>query len=59
MLKVYNIINGVNLSYIILITLKKITNRISLLLILIVIYTNSYLLYKYLVKLIIKKKRGL
>ncbi|UQC91239.1 uncharacterized protein CLUP02_16773, partial [Colletotrichum lupini] len=57
-LEVYNIINNINLSYTILITLKKITDRISLLLILIIIYTNSYLLYKYLIKLkTIKKKR--
>ncbi|UQC83442.1 uncharacterized protein CLUP02_08937, partial [Colletotrichum lupini] len=57
-LEVYNIVNGINLSYTILITLKKITNRISLLLILIVIYTDSYSLYKYLIKLrTIKKKR--
>ncbi|KAK1479948.1 hypothetical protein CCUS01_00502, partial [Colletotrichum cuscutae] len=57
-LEVYNIVNGVNLTYIILITLRKITDRFSLLLILIIIYIDSYLLYKYLIKLeIIKKKR--
>ncbi|KAK1480408.1 hypothetical protein CCUS01_16263, partial [Colletotrichum cuscutae] len=57
-LKVYSIINGINLTYIILITLRKITNRLNFLLILIVIYTDSYSLYKYLIKLrIIKKKR--
>ncbi|UQC84906.1 uncharacterized protein CLUP02_10402, partial [Colletotrichum lupini] len=57
-LEVYSIINNINLSYTILIILKKITNRISLLLILTVIYTDSYSLYKYLVKLgIIKEKR--
>ncbi|UQC90738.1 uncharacterized protein CLUP02_16268, partial [Colletotrichum lupini] len=58
-LEVYNIVNGINLSYIILIILKKITNRISFLFILTVIYTDFYLLYKYLIKLGIKKKRGL
>ncbi|KAK1460556.1 hypothetical protein CCUS01_08903, partial [Colletotrichum cuscutae] len=57
-LKVYSIVNDINLTYAILITLRRITNRLSLLPILTVIYTNSYLLYKYLVKLgIIKKKR--
>ncbi|KAI3536588.1 hypothetical protein CSPX01_10672, partial [Colletotrichum filicis] len=57
-LEVYSIVNSVNLIYIILITLRRITNRLNLLLILTVIYTNSYLLYKYLIKLgIIKEKR--
>ncbi|KAI3551201.1 hypothetical protein CSPX01_01118, partial [Colletotrichum filicis] len=57
-LEVYNIINSINFAYIILIILKRITNRLNFLLILIIIYTNSYLLYKYLVKLkIIKEKR--
>ncbi|UQC88634.1 uncharacterized protein CLUP02_14159, partial [Colletotrichum lupini] len=57
-LEVYNIVNGINFSYVILITLRKITNQISFLFILIVIYTDSYLLYKYLIKLgTIKEKR--
>ncbi|UQC73521.1 uncharacterized protein CLUP02_00166, partial [Colletotrichum lupini] len=57
-LEVYNIINSVNFSYTILIILRKITNRISFLFILTVIYINSYSLYECLVKLrIIKEKR--
>ncbi|KAK1466270.1 hypothetical protein CCUS01_01119 [Colletotrichum cuscutae] len=57
-LEVYSIINGINLTYIILITLRRITNRLNFLRILIVIYINLYLLYKYLIKLgIIKEKR--
>ncbi|KAI3539061.1 hypothetical protein CSPX01_09188, partial [Colletotrichum filicis] len=58
-LEVYSIVNGINLTYIILITLKRITNRLNFLLILTVIYTNSYLLYKYLIKLGITKKKRL
>ncbi|UQC84416.1 uncharacterized protein CLUP02_09913, partial [Colletotrichum lupini] len=57
-LEVYSIVNSINLFYAILITLRKITNRISFLPILTVIYTNSYSLYKYFIKLgTIKKKR--
>ncbi|KAK1491470.1 hypothetical protein CCUS01_03256, partial [Colletotrichum cuscutae] len=57
-LEVYNIVNSVNLAHAILIILRRITDRLSLLLILIVIYTDFYLLYKYLIKLrIIKEKR--
>ncbi|KAK1480114.1 hypothetical protein CCUS01_00670, partial [Colletotrichum cuscutae] len=57
-LKVYSIVNGVNLAYITLIILKKITDRLSFLLILTVIYIDSYSLYKYFIKLrTIKKKR--
>ncbi|KAK1493933.1 hypothetical protein CCUS01_13814 [Colletotrichum cuscutae] len=58
-LEVYNIVNGVNLAYVILITLRKITNRLNFLLILTVIYINSYLLYKYFIKLGTTKKKRL
>ncbi|KAK1457355.1 hypothetical protein CCUS01_01823, partial [Colletotrichum cuscutae] len=58
-LKVYRIVNKVNLAYIIFIILKRIINRLNLLTILIIVYTNSYLLYKYLVKLSITKEKRL
>ncbi|KAK1480124.1 hypothetical protein CCUS01_00680, partial [Colletotrichum cuscutae] len=57
-LKVYNIINSINFAYVILTILKKIINRLNFFTIFIIVYTNLYLLYKYLVKLgIIKKER--
>ncbi|KAK1466425.1 hypothetical protein CCUS01_01275, partial [Colletotrichum cuscutae] len=57
-LEIYNIVNNINLAYAILIILKRITDRLSFLLILTVVYINSYLLYKYFIKLgTIKKKR--
>ncbi|KAK1496352.1 hypothetical protein CCUS01_02697, partial [Colletotrichum cuscutae] len=58
-LEVYNIINSINLAYTILIILKKIINRLKFLLILIIVYINSYLLYKYLIKLRTTKEQRL
>ena len=39
-------------------TLKMITDQLKLLIIPIIVYTNSYSLYKYLVKLNITKKKS-
>ena len=50
-------VSGVNIVIIIKITLKIITDQLKLSVIFIIIYTNLYSLYKYLVKLnIIKEK---
>ncbi|KAK2005704.1 hypothetical protein LZ32DRAFT_545488, partial [Colletotrichum eremochloae] len=49
--KVYSIITSINKVYIIFIALKIVTNYIRLFLILIIRYMNSYLLYKYYIKL--------
>ncbi|KAK2005726.1 hypothetical protein LZ32DRAFT_500742, partial [Colletotrichum eremochloae] len=49
--KAYNIITSINKVYIIFIALKIVTNYIRLFLILIILYMNSYLLYKYYIKL--------
>jgi hypothetical protein len=57
-LEVYRIVSGVNIVIIIRTTLKIIIDRLKLPVIPIIIYTNLYSLYKYLVKLnTIKKKR--
>jgi len=57
-LKIYKIVSGVNIAIIIRSTLKIIINRLKLPIIPIIIYTNLYSLYKYLVKLsTIKEKR--
>ena len=51
-------VSGVNMAIIIGTTLKMITDRLELPVIPTIIYTNLYLLYKYLVKLsTIKEKR--
>ena len=58
MLEIYRIVSGVNIAIIIGTTLKIIIDRLELPSIPIIIYTNLYSLYKYLVKLsTIKKKR--
>ena len=58
MLEIYRIVSGVNIAIIIGTTLKIITDRLELPVIPIIIYTNLYSLYEYLVKLsTIKKKR--
>ena len=58
MLEIYRIVSGVNMAIVIRTTLKIIIDRLKLPIIPIIIYTNLYSLYKYLVKLsTIKKKR--
>ena len=58
MLEIYRIVSGVNIAIIIGTTLKIIIDRLELFIIPIIVYTNLYSLYKYLVKLsTIKKKR--
>ena len=58
MLEIYRIVSGVNIVIIIGTTLKIIIDRLELPIIPIIIYTNLYSLYKYLVKLsTIKEKR--
>ena len=58
MLEIYRIVGGVNIVIIIGTTLKIIIDRLKLPIIPIIIYTNLYSLYKYLVKLsTIKEKR--
>jgi hypothetical protein len=57
-LEIYRIVSGVNIAIAIRTTLKIIIDRLKLPIIPIIIYTNLYSLYKYLVKLsIIKEKR--
>ena len=57
-LEIYRIVSGVNIVIVIGTTLKIITDRLELPVIPIIIYTNLYSLYKYLVKLnTIKEKR--
>jgi hypothetical protein len=57
-LEIYRIVGGVNIAIIIRTTLKIIIGRLKLPIIPIIIYTNLYSLYKYLVKLsTIKEKR--
>ena len=58
MLKIYGIVSRVNIAIIIGTTLKIITDQLKLPIIPIIVYTDLYSLYKYLVKLnTIKKKR--
>ena len=58
MLKIYKIINGVNIAITIKTILKIIIDWLKLFIIPIIIYTDLYSLYKCLVKLnTIKKKR--
>jgi hypothetical protein len=57
-LEIYRIVGGVNIAIVIGTTLKIIIDRLKLPIIPIIVYTNLYSLYKYLVKLsTIKKKR--
>jgi hypothetical protein len=57
-LKIYKIVNKVNIVIIIKTTLKIIIDQLKLFIISITVYTDLYSLYKYLVKLnIIKEKR--
>ena len=58
MLEIYRIVGGVNIVIAIGTTLKIIIDRLKLSIIPIIVYTNLYSLYKYLVKLsTIKEKR--
>ena len=58
MLEIYRIVSGVNIVIAIGTTLKIIIDRLELPIIPIIVYTNLYSLYKYLVKLsTIKEKR--
>ena len=58
MLEIYRIVSGVNIAIAIRTTLKIITDRLELPIIPIIVYTNLYSLYKYLIKLsTIKEKR--
>jgi len=57
-LEIYRIVGGVNIAIAIRTTLKIIIDRLKLPIIPIIVYTNSFSLYKYLVKLsTIKEKR--
>ena len=57
-LEIYRIVSGVNIAIVIRTTLKIIIDRLELPIIPIIVYTNLYSLYKYLVKLsTIKEKR--
>ena len=58
MLEIYKIVNRINIAIAIKTTLKMIIDQLKLPIIPIIIYTNLYSLYKYLVKLsTIKEKR--
>jgi len=52
-------VGGVNIAITINITIKIITRQLGFLYTLIIIYTNLYLLYKYLVKLSTTKEKRL
>ena len=52
-------VGGVNIVIVIKTTLKMIINQFKNIIIFIIIYTNLYSLYKYLVKLSIIKKNAL
>ena len=58
-LKIYGIVRSVNMAIAINITIKMITDQLKLLLMPIIVYTDSYLLYKCLVKLGITKEKRL
>jgi hypothetical protein len=58
-LKIYNIVEGVNIAIAINITIKIITKQLRFSQTLIVIYTNLYLLYECLVKLSITQEKRL
>ena len=58
MLEIYRIVSGINIAIVIRTTLKIIIDQLKLPAIPIIVYTNLYSLYKYLVKLsTIKEKR--
>ena len=59
MLKIYGIVGGVNIVITIRTTLKIIINWLKLLIISIIIYTDLYSFYKYLVKLNTIKEKHL
>ena len=59
MLKIYRMVGGVNIAIIIKIILKIIIDQLESSIIFIIIYTDSYSLYKYLVKLSTIKKKHL
>ena len=59
MLEIYKIVNGVNIAITIKITLKIIIDWFKLFIIPIIIYTDLYFLYKYLVKLSTIKEKYL
>ena len=59
MLKIYKIVGGVNIIITIGTTLKIIINWLKLPIIPIIVYTNLYSLYKYLVKLSTIKEKHL
>jgi hypothetical protein len=58
-LEIYKIVSGVNMAIAIRITLKIIINQLKLLIISIIVYTDLYSLYKYLVKLSTIKEKCL
>jgi hypothetical protein len=58
-LEIYRIVGGVNIAIAIGTTLKIIIDRLELPAIPIIVYTNLYSLYKYLVKLSTTKKKRL
>ena len=58
-LKIYRIVEGVNMAIIINTTIKMITKQLRFLPTLIIIYTNSYSLYECLVKLGTTKEKRL
>ena len=58
-LEIYGIVRGVDIAIIINITIYIITEQLGLLKTLIVVYTNLYLLYKYLIKLSTIKEKQL
>jgi hypothetical protein len=59
MSEIYRIVSGVNMAIAIRITLKMIIDRLKLPVIPIIIYTDSYSLYKCLVKLNTTKEKCL
>jgi hypothetical protein len=58
-LKIFNIITKTNISFVISFILKIITEQLELLAILIIVYINSFLLYKCLIKLNTTKEKRL
>jgi hypothetical protein len=56
-LEIYSIVNSFNISISITTTLRMITEQLRLLIIPLVIYTDLYSLYKYLVKLRTTKEK--
>ena len=57
MLEIYRIVSGVNMAITIRTTLKIIIDQLKLPVIPIIVYTNLYSLYKYLVKLNTTKEK--